>query len=71
MHVDPRDALMQHFHVRGHLLQQHLPDGEGRAARQGPASEQEPDTRARSSNGGYPPGSPGTDLSYGLERSSA
>ena len=31
-----RDALMQHFHVRGHLLQRHLPDGERPAARQGP-----------------------------------
>jgi hypothetical protein len=55
VHVDPRDALIHHFHLRGHLLQRHPPpDGNRRAARQSPGSVQETDTRARSSSGGYP-----------------
>ncbi len=70
MHVDPGDALIQHLHAPGHLLQRHPPtDGNGRAARQGPGSVQETDTRARSSNGGYPARGPGTNLTSGLERS--
>ena len=43
--------------------------GTGRAARQGPGSVQETDTRARSSNGGYPARGSGTNLIHGLERS--
>ena len=55
VHVDSRDALVQHLHLRGHLLQRHPPtDGNKRAAGQGPGSVQETDTRARSGNGGYP-----------------
>ena len=38
-------------------------DGTRRAARQSPGSVQETDTRARSSNGGYPAGAPAPDLS--------
>ena len=37
VHVDSRDALVHHFHLRGHLLQRHPPtDGNRRAARQSP-----------------------------------
>ena len=37
VHVDPRDALIQHLHLRGHLLQRHPPrTGTRHAARQGP-----------------------------------
>ena len=37
VHVDPSDALIQHLHLRGHLLQRHPPpDGTRRAARQSP-----------------------------------
>ena len=44
-------------------------DGNRRAARQSPGSVQETDTRARSSNGGYPAWGSSTNLNYGLERS--
>src|SRR6266851_5881501 len=43
------------------------PDGNRHAARQSPGSVQETDTRARSSNGGYPARGSGTKLKYGLE----
>ena len=43
--------------------------GNRHAARQSPGSVQETDTRARSSNGGYPARSSSTNLKYGLERS--
>ena len=46
-------------------------DGNGRAARQSPGSVQETDTRARSSNGGYPAWGSGSNLINGLERSMA
>ena len=46
-------------------------DGTRRAARQGPGSVQETDTRARSSNGGYPARGSGSNLINGLERSMA
>ena len=37
MHVNPRDALIQHLHLRGHLLQRHPPrTGTRHAARQSP-----------------------------------
>ena len=44
-------------------------DGNKRAARQSPGSVQETDTRARSSNGGYPAQGSGANLTSGLERS--
>ena len=70
VHVDPRDALVQHLHAPGHLLQRHPPaDGNKRAARQSPGSVQETDARARSSNGGYPARGSGGNLIHGLERS--
>ena len=42
-----------------------------RAARQSPGSVQETDTRARSSNGGYPAWGSSSNLINGLERSMA
>jgi hypothetical protein len=42
-----------------------------RTARQSPGSVQETDTRARSSNGGYPAWGSGSNLINGLERSMA
>ena len=59
VHVDPRDALMQHFHTQ--LPPAAAPPGQGQARRlPGLRPVQDTDTRARSSNGGYPPGSPRT-----------
>src|SRR5690348_12892372 len=71
VHVDPRDALIQHLHAPGHLLQRHPPPIGTGAARQSPGSVQETDTRARSSNGGYPAWGSGSNLINGLERSMA
>ena len=48
-----------------------LADGNRRAARQDPGSVQETDTRARSSNGGYPAQGPSANLTSGLQRSKA
>ena len=72
VHVDPGDALVQHFHQISHLLQRHPPCGWEQARRlPGPRSVQETDTRARSSSGGYPAWGPGANLTSGLERSKA
>jgi hypothetical protein len=70
MHVDPGDALAQHFHAPGHLLQgtPHADRGQARRPPE-PRSVQETDTRARSSSGGYPARGSSTNLKYGLERS--
>ena len=72
VHVDPGDALVQHFHALATSCSgTPLADGNRRAARQDPGSVQETDTRARSSNGGYPAWGPGANLTSGLERSKA
>ena len=47
------------------------PGWDGRAACQDPGSVQETDTRARSSNGGYPAWGSGSNLINGLDRSMA
>src|SRR6266576_7214933 len=72
MHVDPGDALVQHFHALATSCSgTPLADGNGRAACQDPGSVQETDTRARSSSGGYPAWGPCANLTSGLERSKA
>lgn len=55
VHVDPGDALVQHPHAPGHLLQrQSSPDGTMTRPPARARPVQETDTRARSSSGGYP-----------------
>src|SRR4029077_18244842 len=56
VHVDPRDALIQHLHTRPPPAAAPS-DWDRRAAGQSPRSVQETETRARSSSGGYPEGS--------------
>ena len=69
MHVNPRDALIQHFHARPPPAAAPPTDRDKARRPPGPRSVQETDTRARSSNGGYPARGPGANLTYGLERS--
>src|SRR5215472_11116655 len=72
MNVDPGDPLIQHSHTPARLLQRLTSaQREKRAARQSPRSVQETDTRARSSNGGYPTQGSSTKLRHGLERTIA
>jgi hypothetical protein len=69
MRVDPRDALMQHFHAC-HLLKRPSPHPDtGTRRPPGPRSVQETDIRSRRCSGGYPARGPGPNLSYGHDRS--
>ena len=55
VHVDPRDALIQHLHCAATSCSGNPPPDGNRARRPPePRPVQETDTRARSSNGGYP-----------------
>src|SRR6266700_3855573 len=71
VHVDPRAALEHNFHARPPPAA--APPTRWEQARRPPEprSVQETDTRARSSNGGYPGRGSGANLSDGLERSKA
>ena len=69
MHVDSGDALVQHLHARGHLLQRHPQRWDKARRPPEPGSIQETDTRARSGNGGYPARGSSAGLTNGLERS--